>query len=109
QHRALDVAARQRRDRRIRGAGLDLVPRDLLLRIVAERRAVEPPPAACERRAVELAEGDVVGDAHAADAGVLQWLLGQQRHLVPAHFLAVRMIDVASDTDRAAFGLALAG
>src|SRR6202035_2751114 len=101
--------ARQRRDRRIGGAGLDLVARDFLLRVVAERRAVEPPAAQGERRAVELAEGDVVGDAHAADAGVLQRLLRQQRHLVPAHFLALRVIDVAGDADFAAFGLTLTG
>ena len=39
QHGALHVAARQRRDRRVRAAGLDLVGRDLVLGVVAERRA----------------------------------------------------------------------
>src|SRR4029077_12725426 len=82
---------------------------DLALGILAEGRPVEPPAAPGKRRPVEFAERDVVGDAHAADAGVLQGLLGEQRHLVPAHLLAARMIEVAADTDFAAFGLALAG
>src|SRR6202012_1062020 len=109
QHRALHIAARQRRDRRVRAAGLDLVEADLPGRIVAEGGAVEPPAAAGKRRAVEFAEGDVVGDAHAADTGVLQRLFGQKRHLVPAHLLAAGAVGIARDADFAALGLALAG
>ena len=77
QHRALNVAAGQCRDRRIRRPRLDFVKPDLLLGIVTKRRAIEPPAAACERRAIEFAERDVVGDAHAADAGVLEWFFWQ--------------------------------
>src|SRR5439155_20666252 len=98
-----------RRDRRVGGAGLDLVLGDLPPGVDAEGAAVEPPAEACERRAVELAEGDVVGDAHAADAGVLQRLLRQERHLVAPHLLAAGVIGIAGDTDLAALGLTLAG
>src|SRR6202035_24928 len=73
-----------------------------------ERGAVEPPAAAGKGRAVEFAKSNVVGDAHAADAGVLQRLFRQQRHPVPPHFLAARVIDIAGDADLAALGLALA-
>ena len=59
QYRALDVAARQRRDRRVRRAGLDLVEPDFLLGIGAKRRAVEPPAAGRERGTVEFAKRDV--------------------------------------------------
>ena len=109
QHGALHIAAGQRRDRGIRGAGLDLVLRDFFLGVVAKCRAVEPPAAACERRAVEFAESDIVGDAHAADAGVFERLFRQQRHLVAPHFLAVGVIDIAGHPDFAALGLTLTG
>ena len=61
------------------------------------RRALSHQPPRGERRAVEFAERDVVGDAHAADAGVLQRLLGQQRHLVAAHLArGVALIGLAA-------------
>src|SRR5262245_56841154 len=66
----LHVAAGECRDRRVRRPGLDFVARDLPCCILPERRAVQPPAAAGEWRSVELAKGDVVGDAHAADTGV---------------------------------------
>ena len=77
QHRSLDVATRQRRDRRIGGAGLDLVAVDLLFGVAAKGGAVEPPAALGKGRAVEFAEGDIVSHAHAADAGVFQRLFRQ--------------------------------
>src|SRR5947208_16763448 len=109
QYRALHIAARECRDWRIRRAGLDLVQPDLALGILAEGWPIQPPTAFGKRRAVEFTERNVVGDAHAADAGVLQGFLGEQRHLVPAHLFAACVIEIAADADLAAFGLALAG
>src|ERR1700687_1094877 len=48
-------------------------------RIFVELRAMEPPAAGLERRTVELAEGEIVGDAHPRHAGILQRLLGKHR------------------------------
>src|SRR4029077_1673468 len=67
------------------------------------------PATAGKGAAVEFAEGDVVGDAHAADTGIFQRLLRQERHSVPSHLFARGVIDVADHADFAALRLALAG
>src|SRR5262245_25560446 len=109
QHGALHVAAGELTYRRVGRARLDLVARDLALGLRAERRALEPPAAGGEGLAVEIAERQVVGDAHARDAGVLQRLLRQAGELVPTHLLAGGAVALAPDPHRPARRLALAG
>src|SRR5262249_53041615 len=109
QHRALDVASRQFADRRVGRAGLDAVARNLALGLLAKLAAFEPPATGSERWAVEIAECQIVGDAHARDAGVLERLLRQARKLVAAHLLARGPVALAADADLASRCLALAG
>ena len=77
EHGALDVAARKVADRRVGRAGPDPVAVDLVLGVGAECLAIEPPAALREWRPIESPERQVVGDAHARHAGVLERLFGQ--------------------------------
>src|SRR5713101_4108446 len=108
QHRALDIAAGKLRNGRLRRAGLDRVARDLSLGLLANLSAPQPPAAGGEGRAIEIAESQVVGHAHARDAGVFQRLLRQAEELVPAHLLAGGAVALAADADLAAARFALA-
>ena len=88
---------------------LDSVSRDLAFRLLAKLAVLEPPAAGGERRTIEVAERQIVGDAHAGDAGVLERLLRQARQPVAAHLLARGVVALAGDADLAAARLALAG
>src|SRR5262249_24070333 len=60
-----------------------------------------------ERRAVEIAERQIVGDAHARHAGILQRFFRQTGEPVPAHLLARRVVALAANAHFAARRLAL--
>src|SRR5262249_16793797 len=96
-------------DGRVRRPGLDPVAGDLLLRVAAEGGPMQPSAPIGERLPIELAEGEVLRDAHARDAGVPQRLLGQAAQMVLAHLLARRVIGSAPDPDRPGRRQALTG
>ena len=77
QHRALDIAARELADRRIAGSCLDLVAFDLAHRLRAHAGVIAPPARNRKGRTIEVAEIEIVTDAHAGDAGIFQRLFRQ--------------------------------
>src|SRR3954453_2408654 len=109
QHGALDVAAGKLPDGRIWRAGLDLIARDPALGLLAKFSMLQPPAAGGERRTIEIAERQIVGHAHARDAGVLERLLREAGELVAAHLRARGVVTLAGDADFAAARLALPG
>ena len=107
QHGALDVAAGERADRRVAAGGAHVVAFDQVAGL-ALHGAPAQQHAAADGRAVEIAEGHVLGDAHAGHAGVAQRLLRQQGEFVPPDFGARGGKSFAGDGDQP-FVPALAG
>ena len=109
QHDALHIAARELADGRFGRGRLDAVAFDLPERRLAHGAALQPPTAGGKGRMIEVAQQQIVGDAHRRNASIAQRLLRQQRQLRPARLCARRMIRHAMDADFAAIRRALAG
>ena len=70
QHRPLNIAAGQGLDRREWSLRLDRIGRDQILSALAHALLVEKAEFRARGVAIEGAEGDIVGHAHASDTGV---------------------------------------